>query len=271
MKKIKLLDTDLLPYDYMTHHIQPNPLVWDRNENNPDVVVGIARNGISQLDSYPNCVRCAWVIEPEIINGDDYINVIKNQEKYDYIFLHDLSKKDLIDANKFVYIPHGGTHVRSEDIKIHEKNKLVSYIFSYKQWNNFHSFRHIIYPEIKDKVDSYGTGCNRGIQFKSEGLNDYCFSIAMENFDSPGLFTEKLLDCFLTGTIPIYYGTKNIGDYFNKDGFFQFETLEELNKILDNINFDTYNNMKSYIIENFERAKEYIFPEVIISNFLNNL
>ena len=119
-------------------------------------------------------------------------------------------------------------------------------------------------------MDSYGTGCNRGIQYKSEGLNDYCFSIAMENFDSDGLFTEKVLDCFLTGTIPIFYGAKNIGDYFNKDGFFQFETLGELQTILDSLTFEKYNEMKKYVDENFDKAKEYIFPEVIIQNFLNN-
>ena len=123
----------------------------------------------------------------------------------------------------------------------------------------------------QDRVDGYGTGCGKYIQYKSEGLNDYCFSIAMENFNSPGLFTEKVVDCFLSGTIPIFYGSDDIGDYFNKQGFFQFKTLEELNNILDNINFDTYNNMKGYVIENFEKAKEYMFPEVTISNFLKNL
>ena len=81
MKKIKLLDDTLVPYDYMTHHIVPNPLVWKRDEMEPDVVVGIANNGINQLENYSNCIKCAWVIEPEIINGEDYVNVIKNQEK----------------------------------------------------------------------------------------------------------------------------------------------------------------------------------------------
>ena len=93
----------------------------------------------------------------------------------------------------------------------------------------------------------------------------------MENYDSPGLFTEKVVDCFLSGTIPIFYGSDNIGDYFNKQGFFQFKTLEELNNILDNINFEVYKNMMGYVIENFEKAKEYMFPEVTIKNFLNNL
>ena len=144
-------------------------------------------------------------------------------------------------------------------------------IFSNKQWNSYHSYRHVIYPHIQDRVDGYGTGCGRPIGNKSEALNDYCFSIAMENFDSPGLFTEKVVDCFLSGTIPIFYGSNDIGNYFNLKGFFTFKTLEELKEILDNLSFEKYKEMYPYVLENFETAKKYIFPEEFIKNFLNNL
>jgi Glycosyltransferase family 10 (fucosyltransferase) C-term len=271
MKKIKLIDSTLIPYDYLCHHIVPDSPSWSRSEENPDVVVGIAGDGIRQLDSYSNVIKCAYIIEPEIINGEDYKNVINNQDKYDYIFLHDLTKKDRIDEKKFVYVFHGGTHLRNSDIQIHNKTKLVSMIFSNKQWNGYHSFRHVVYPLIQDKVDGYGTGCGRYIQFKSEGLNDYCFSVAMENYDSLGLFTEKILDCFLSGTIPIFYGTSNIGEYFNEKGFFSFKTQEELISIIDSLSFETYQEMLPYVQENFETAKKYMFPEEFIKNFLNNL
>lgn len=271
MKKIKLIDNTLNPYDYLCHHIVPENPSWSRQENNPDVVVGIAGDGISQLENYPNCIKCAWVIEPEIINGEDYKRVIDNQDKIDYIFLHDLSKKQQIDPKKFVYLFHGGTHLRQEDIKIHSKSKLVSMIFSSKQWNKYHSLRHEFYSHIKEKVDGFGTGCGDKIQFKSEGLNNYCFSIAMENFDSPGLFTEKILDCFLSGTIPIFYGTDNINEYFNDKGFFTFKTLEELKQILEILSFEKYNEMYHFVVENFETAKKYIFPEEFIKNFVNQL
>ena len=271
MKKIKLLDDTLIPYDYLSHHIVPSEPIWFRNMESPDVVVGIANNGMLELENYSSVIKCAWVIEPEVINGEDYEYAINNQDKIDYIFLHDLSKKKYFKDEKFIYIPHGGTHLRNEDIKIHNKDKLVSFIFSNKKWNSYHSFRHEIYPFVKDRVDGYGTGCEKHIQYKAEGLNSYCFSIAMENFDSHGLFTEKVIDCFLSGTIPIFYGSNDIGNYFNKQGFFQFKTLEELNNILDKINFDVYNNMMEYVVENFEKAKEYMFPEIKIKNFLNNL
>ena len=35
------------------------------------------------------------------------------------------------------------------------------------------------------------------------------FSVCIENDVYDTYFTEKILDCFATGTIPIYKGTKN--------------------------------------------------------------
>jgi hypothetical protein len=63
----------------------------------------------------------------------------------------------------------------------------------------------------------YGRGFNE-ILTKEEGLCDYMFSVAIENGQYETYFTEKLLDCFATGTIPVYLGAPDIGEYFNKDG-----------------------------------------------------
>ena len=45
-------------------------------------------------------------------------------------------------------------------------------------------------------------------------------------------FTEKLLDCFATGTIPVYLGAPDIDKHFNKDGIInladEFYISEEL-------------------------------------------
>lgn len=46
---------------------------------------------------------------------------------------------------------------------------------------------------------------------KIQFLSNYKFNIAFENADIDGYITEKLMDCFLAGTVPIYYGSsKNI-------------------------------------------------------------
>ena len=41
------------------------------------------------------------------------------------------------------------------------------------------------------------------------------FQIATENVQKEFYFTDKILDCAITGTVPIYWGPKNIGNFFS--------------------------------------------------------
>ena len=61
------------------------------------------------------------------------------------------------------------------------------------------------------------------------------FSITLENEKLENWITEKIIDCFASKTIPIYWGCPNIGEYFNTDGIISFNSLEELKDILDNL------------------------------------
>ena len=40
-------------------------------------------------------------------------------------------------------------------------------------------------------------------------------------------FNEKIIDCFFSGTIPIYWGTKNISKYFDENGIIFFPNIDE--------------------------------------------
>ena len=71
-------------------------------------------------------------------------------------------------------------------------------------------------------------------------------------------FTETLVDVFRYGTVPIFWGCPNIGDFFNEKGIMQFSTGPELIKILDSLSDDLYQNKLQYIKENFEIAKKYV-------------
>ena len=61
----------------------------------------------------------------------------------------------------------------------------------------------------------------------------------------------------MTGTIPVYYGIPNIGDFFNKDGII---VLNEEFKIED-LSFDLYNSKINAVIDNFKRAKDLLVAE----------
>eukprot|EP00756_Hemistasia_phaeocysticola_P015547 Hpha_TRINITY_DN15418_c0_g1::TRINITY_DN15418_c0_g1_i1::g.174992::m.174992 len=47
----------------------------------------------------------------------------------------------------------------------------------------------------------------------------YTFSVAFENADSPLWVTERIVNSFLAGTIPIYWGSQEVTRYFNPKAF----------------------------------------------------
>ncbi len=70
---------------------------------------------------------------------------------------------------------------------------------------------------------------------KSETLGQYKFALCFENSILKGWVTEKIFDCFFTGTVPVYLGAPEITDYIPADCFIdmrQFSSYEDLRKHL---------------------------------------
>jgi Glycosyltransferase family 10 (fucosyltransferase) C-term len=72
------------------------------------------------------------------------------------------------------------------------------------------------------RVDFFGRGL-RPIADKLEALAPYRYSIVLENHSGPGYWTEKLTDCYLAGTMPIYFGCPDIEFYFPKSSFIRLD------------------------------------------------
>jgi hypothetical protein len=122
---------------------------------------------------------------------------------------------------------------------------------------------------LKGKVDLYGRGFNE-IPDKLTGLKDYMFSIVVENTKKDYYFTEKLIDCFRTGTIPIYWGCPSIGEFFDLNGMIIFDDIYEMKPILNSINLNTYNEKIESVRNNFEKAKKYLIAEdYMFENYLS--
>jgi hypothetical protein len=93
-----------------------------------------------------------------------------------------------------------------------------------------HKLRHqvIAWLRLRDyDIDVLGRGY-KPFEHKQEGLLPYTYSVIIENVQEPDYFTEKLLDCLICGTIPIYWGASNISHYFNVDGMVICNDLAEL-------------------------------------------
>ncbi len=117
------------------------------------------------------------------------------------------------------------------------------------------------------KVDSGGQAFNniglpKGVKDKNEFLSQYKFSIACENSSYSGYCTEKLMQAFAAGNVPIYWGDKRASEVFNEEAFIDctglsIEQAVEKVKRIDENN-DAYIKMiNANILLNPDHKNEY--------------
>jgi hypothetical protein len=73
---------------------------------------------------------------------------------------------------------------------------------------------------------------------KSETLSQYTFALCFENMILKGWITEKLFDCFFSGTIPIYWGAPEINDVIPKECYIDmrdFSGYSDLRRFLKSL------------------------------------
>lgn len=204
--------------------------------------------------STPSDNNIGYLIESKTIIEGVYVDFILNWEKvidnFRYIFVNDLGLTKYHPKIKwapasFIWINEPG---------IYPKNKLISMISSKKNMCPEHARRLAMVERMSyvGGVDVYGQGL-RYIDKKEEGLCDYMFSIAMENARYPGNFTEKIMDCFATGTIPIYSGDPKIDRVFNPKGIINLSDDFHPSQV----NEDMYYERMDAIKENLEIVKQF--------------
>jgi hypothetical protein len=71
-------------------------------------------------------------------------------------------------------------------------------------------------------VDFYGRGL-RPVEDKWDALAPYRYSIVFENHIGPYYWSEKLVDCYLAGCMPLYVGCTNLADYFPEGSFIRLD------------------------------------------------
>jgi hypothetical protein len=109
-----------------------------------------------------------------------------------------------------------------EDLFDMPKTKLISVIASNKAFTPDHAKRLIFAKKLKkyygDKIDFYGRGFTQ-MDDKLDALQNYRFNVVLENSSVDDYFSEKLTDCVIAGTYPIYYGCPNLESYFPASSF----------------------------------------------------
>ena len=127
------------------------------------------------------------------------------------------------------------------------------------------------YPEYNMKKE----GQNWGSLDLLYQYSDYKFAFAIENCVEDGYLTEKILNVFYSGAIPIYYGSKCVFNYFNKDAFIyvnDFESIEECVKHVTNLSDEIINKMtKEPIFKNNELKDVMQFNHYPPNNYYRQL
>ena len=225
------------------------------------------------LQDNTSAKKYGWLIEPRWYNP--MTRQIKSNpqpyiEAYDFIFTHDKELLDLDPTFKFVF----GQGSIIEEVGVFDKSKLVSCIVSDLQMTDGHKLRLEIAKQIAEsgQVDMYGKAF-KYIPRKVDALKDYMFSFAMENDFYETFITEKVNDCFLTGTIPIYLGAPDIGDYYNLDGIIVMDIDKDGTVSFDSeiLTEEYYNEHLDAVKDNYNRAlKRQTLEDSIVLNYLND-
>ncbi len=183
-------------------------------------------------------------------------------------FLHPLfhrvltRNRDLLRAiPNGIFFQYGSTFIKDWTEVDRTKTKDLSIIASAQTSLEGHRLRHEVVAWLRDTgrddVDVMGRGY-RPFEQKEEGLAPYRYSVVIENVREPGHFTEKLVDCLLCDTVPIYWGTRDIGDFFDLDGIIPCEDIEDVRSAIAGIPEDDYHARCPAIARNRELAAGYV-------------
>ncbi|EDQ35691.2 Glycosyltransferase family 10 (fucosyltransferase) [Hoeflea phototrophica DFL-43] len=140
-----------------------------------------------------------------------------------------------------------------------EKTSMISLIASGKTYYPGHKLRHQVVAWIREKgVDAEILG--RGyapFDQKSDGLAPYRYSVIIENVREPGYFTEKLIDCLLCETVPIYWGAQDIDQIFEPGGMLICDSLEDIKTAIGTTSEADYRARLEFVAKNKEKAASY--------------
>lgn len=141
------------------------------------------------------------------------------------------------------------------------KSKNISILSSDKKSCALHRLRYDWAVSFKNsgRADTFGTFDGGKFVRAIDTLRDYRYSVVVENAILPFWFTEKILNCFATYTVPIYVGHPNILTKFNPDGIIlvQEKDFEHIDEVIKQCSPQDYESRMSAIFDNFQRAQKY--------------
>lgn len=180
------LDADLdvrCPRDHVWSFLQEAPTPWNRHwyVATPDI-------------------HRVYTVDPECV-GDRYVHAQVGLPWFDYDFVspdYDYKDYDFLSS-----------------CPPPEKTHTLSWVTSNLSVRKGHRKRLEFLESIRGRIefDLFGRGFNP-VGDKWEALGPYRYSLAVENHRNPYYWTEKIADCYLAWTMPVYCGCTRIAELF---------------------------------------------------------
>jgi len=213
---------------------------------------------LEKATASPARFKIALLLESRAIAPRIYKQIRKLEPVFDLILTYDEAL--LRRGGKYRFYPFGGCWIAESDCKPYDKTLEVSIIASSKRQISGHRLRHKVVEAFGNRLCAFGRGY-RPVDHKLEALAAFRYSVVIENICEPNYFTEKIVDCFATGTVPIYWGCPNIGEFFDLGGIITFRNLRELGQVLSRIGPDDYEARRPAIASNLAKVPEFRTPE----------
>lgn len=249
----------------------PKYINWDRYNYGLDIHF-YTHHYINETIGNPN-KKFAFLIESESIVPNHYKKLLSDPSiTSDYVKVFTHSERLLNKLPNAAFLPGAGVWYGTTNSggvitldNFNQKNKNISLVSSNKSLCDLHDFRieTALHLKINQLADTFGTFDGGNLIKVADSLTNYRYSVIIENHISDYWFTEKIMNCFASLTIPIYFGASKISEFFNPKGivFLQTKNISELDSILHSCTLEYYENCKDAIIDNYNRVQRYLCIE----------
>ena len=212
-KRLKLYSVDLFNKAIHKRWLETrleDKFIIEYNKDNPDYLIFNVFGNQHNNPKYKNAIKIGVLTE----------NIIPNLNEVDYAlghahisYLDRYFKYSIFVWNNFAKIKE----IREEVLKSPVRTKFCAAVISNGYWAHFRT-RFLNELNKYKRVDMGGRYRNNiggRVKDKIKFLSSYKFSLAMENSNGDGYLSEKILQSYISGTIPIYYGDYLIDEYIN--------------------------------------------------------
>lgn len=279
--ELNLVDSHFAHEAYCVPGVEAERLLWRRSDFDESIPTVFSHESMYRSE-YSHLLlenRMGLLLESKSVIPRVYRKVESVMGDYSLVFTH--SERLLARFPNARWIPGGGVWVGGSfaggEMGLHPKSRNVSFLSSKKTQTAMHRKR-LLWAwrlERRDRgVDVFRQKMRSARHLSVvDTLRDYRYSVCIENYIDERYFTEKVLNCFASGVVPIYMGARRLADFFNPDGFIAFNSYPDLvERVLPSVNEADYERRLPAIKENLARVSEFRSVEdYIVRNYLDSM